>query len=222
MNAKDYFKQSLSSNTPKCSPIEVPGSIGGRQDERDYKAAKEEAISKPMPLNGIDETMDYREVERSYSHNKEKFTCSWDENEDNPFKTCFICDFGMQGATSIMCMDMPPQSLPPNGEQVYDRKPKNEKNVLPDRLLINKEDIPLVEIEDNIFEALTPIKPIKEGKSIIADRINLASAKSGAMSLAKAKSTRDIGNILNSNVDKYSTSPCKSPKWFIIGLAEMV
>ena len=162
-----------------------------------------------------------RRGEQLYS--KDMIICSWTDCEDNPSKTCFVCDFGLNGPSSIVFMDMSaPVTSSTSPIQFGEQELILDKSILPDRLKIDKADIPLIEVEDNIFEANSPLKSLKEGKKAIADRINLASSKSGAITLAKAKGMRDIGSILNGNEDKYSTSPCNNPKWFIIGLTEMV
>lgn len=217
--------QSPSSSTTKI-PFSDQNYVTNKKTSGKYTENRLFAQSKKKSVFNITSDVHadgWRHNEQPYS--KDKIICSWNDCVDNPFKTCFVCDFGMSGPSSIVYMDVsaPTSSTSSTSSiQFSDQELVLDKSILPDRLKIDKADIPLIEVEDNIFEANSPLKSLKEGKKAIVDRINLASSKSGAITLAKAKGMRDIGSILNGNEDKYCTSPCDNPKWFIIGLTEMV
>ena len=80
----------------------------------------------------------------------------------------------------------------------------------------------VVEFEDNVFESLKPVLPLEGSTKSITERINFASSKAGAISLAKSKGMSGNNEVLSSNKYKYCITTCKSNKWFVFSLPEMV
>ena len=52
--------------------------------------------------------------------------------------------------------------------------------------------------------------------------VNFASFSSGAVVLEQSPSSKNFGNLLDDDKDKYGISPCNDKKWVVISLSEDV
>ena len=109
------------------------------------------------------------------------------------------------------------------------QKPKEKKNVyhfyspLSTRKdLVEPSLFVLTETEDNYFEGVKPILPMADQPKSITERINFASSKAGAIAIAKSKGMSGNSELLTANKYKYAITNCKTNKWFIFSLSDMV
>ncbi|OAO17782.1 SAD1, spindle pole body-associated protein [Blastocystis sp. ATCC 50177/Nand II] len=84
--------------------------------------------------------------------------------------------------------------------------------------------VPIVEVEtqDNVFEGIVPISPIKQDKKLLKMRIDYASSKAGSLLIAKSKGMSGADALFVSSKYKYALSECRVEKWFVFSLAEMI
>lgn len=92
----------------------------------------------------------------------------------------------------------------------------------PPVIISDMKEIISIDIQPNLFEGIKPIYPLQGSTKLITERINFASAKAGAISIAKSKGMSGNNEVLTSNKYKYCIANCKSNKWFIFSLPEMV
>lgn len=92
----------------------------------------------------------------------------------------------------------------------------------PPLIISDMKEIIIVDIQPNFFERIEALHPLQGSTKLITDRINFASSKAGAISIAKSKGMSGNSEVLTSNKYKYCIANCKSNKWFIFSLPEMV
>ena len=141
--------------------------------------------------------------------------CSWSEKKENQLDSCRVCSLNHSEYLSFPCIDPASTHSSSVGSDLV-------SPLLPGKISVSLIGFPLADVEDNVFEALSPIHPLEGAAKSLKNRIDLASVKAGAVGLAKSKAMNGADAVLTSSRYKYSLAECSKEKWFVFSLAEMV
>ena len=154
-------------------------------------------------------------IELSHESASMSLICSWSEKKENQLDSCRMCSLNRSEYLSFPCLDRSSSHSRFVGSDFI-------SPLLSKTISENLMDIPLIDVKDNVFEALSPIHPRKGAAKSLKNRIDLASVKAGAVSLAKSKAMNGADAVLTNSRYKYSLTECSKEKWFVFSLAEMV
>ena len=160
------------------------------------------------PLNGTFIGWDSESV-------SSRLVCSWSDKKENVLESCRMCSLNRSEYLSFPCID-PAESF--SSSMTSDLA----SPLLPEETSVILGGFPLVDVEDNVFEALSPTRSLEGVAKSLKNRIDLASVKAGAVSLGKSKAMNGADAVLMSSKYKYSLAECSREKWFVFSLAEMV
>lgn len=154
-------------------------------------------------------------TELSHESSSISLVCSWSEKKENQLNSCQVCSLNHSEYLSFPCIDpASTHSRSVDSDFVFP--------LLPEEISMSLMGVPVADVEDNVFEALSPIHPLEGAAESLKNRIDLASVKAGAVSLAKSKAMNGADAVLTSSRYKYSLAECSKEKWFVFSLAEMV